>query len=249
MRVGVVKSLNARPLTWGFEKDNTVQKVYDTPKVLAEMLVAGELDTALISSVECLRHSDSLQYSLSVGVCARTGVRSILYYKNLTESFPPSMISVDSGSRTSVALLELLFLLETGKKVITQADSPENIMKEISKGSGHHMLFGDNALNCSFNSDIFQVRDIAEWWFSLTGLHFIFALWAYPKAKPIEDKIFVSSLEYGLQNIDEIISSEKKFDSDFVRNYLQRELHYIPDQKSLQGFEKFSELLRSNNLL
>ena len=82
MKIGVVKHLNARPLTYGFEKKGEHSIFYENPSVLKEELLKGNLDLALISSVECIRNSDVLDFSLSTGVCSSNRVRSILYFEN-----------------------------------------------------------------------------------------------------------------------------------------------------------------------
>ncbi|HMY65661.1 MAG TPA: ABC transporter substrate-binding protein, partial [Leptospiraceae bacterium] len=56
MRIGLVKHSNARPLTFGIEKSGEHSLVYENPSVLKDLLLEGKLDTALISSVECIRN-------------------------------------------------------------------------------------------------------------------------------------------------------------------------------------------------
>ena len=74
---------------------------------MKEELLKGNLDLALISSVECIRNSDVLDFSLSTGVCSSNRVRSILYFEN--KFHKETKIHVDEGSRSSVALLKILF--------------------------------------------------------------------------------------------------------------------------------------------
>lgn len=254
MRIGLVESVNARPLTWGIEKNPDIEVIYSSPKILSEMLVSGELDTALISSVECLRNKDQLEYSRACGVCAQDSVRSILFFKNKNETYPPSQVTVDSGSKTSVALLELLLFLENSIPISTIPKDPHHIQKDIQNGEGFHLLFGDNALSTKWNTDEFTVIDLANWWFTKTKTYFIFAVWAYPIQKPIPDSLFMDSLEQGLNSIEEIIEADNqkysnRFDSSTLRDYLTKELRYIPEGLHWKGFREFERYLNQFGLL
>jgi chorismate dehydratase len=108
MKIGVVKHLNARPLTYGLEKNIEHSVLYENPSVLKEELLNNNLDLALISSVECIRNESKLDFSMSTGVCAEKKVRSILFFENKKEA-NPEVIFVDEGSRSSVALLRILY--------------------------------------------------------------------------------------------------------------------------------------------
>jgi chorismate dehydratase len=243
MKIGIVKHLNARPLTFGIECCGKYRLVYDNPSVLKDLLVQGELDAALISSVECVRCSDQLDYYTEVGVCVHNKVRSILFFKNKQEAFLPSTISVDSGSRSSVALLRVLLNMQTGKPVETVAKAPQDILSDMSRGVGSHLLFGDNALLAKPNLLYYEVIDLAEWWHRTTGLGFCFAFWAFPKTKKVSLRLFQESLEYGLANIESIISQETRLPKELTEKYLKEELHYHTQEADLQGFHFFVKQL------
>ena len=56
IRVGAVSYLNARPLYYGLsDLAHEIELVLEVPSRLSDMLAAGELDVALIPSVEYLR--------------------------------------------------------------------------------------------------------------------------------------------------------------------------------------------------
>lgn len=239
MKIGIVKHLNARPLTYGFEKTGSHELVFENPSVLKDLLLKGELDTALISSVECIRNESVLSYSTACGVCAKEKVRSILFFKNKKESFPPDKIYTDAGSRSSVALLQTLLKKETGKLIEVIPTNPNVILENIQSAHNSHLLFGDNALLATWDSSVYEVFDLAEWWHRETNLSFVFAFWAFPKTKTYPDSFFLDSLEYGLTHIEEIISSEKRFTIEMLNSYLKKELHYRITTVDLSGFALF----------
>ncbi|XDD44820.1 menaquinone biosynthetic enzyme MqnA/MqnD family protein [Leptospira sp. WS39.C2] len=248
MKIGIVKHLNARPLTLYFERSGEFTPVYENPSVLIELLKKGELDCALVSSIECERNKDKFDYTKIVGVCARDVVRSVLFFHNEREPGVPPRIFTDKGSRSSVCLLQCLFHLEYGKKVEVIPTDATEISKMMESGIGSHLLFGDHAL---LQTPIpgYQVIDLAEWWNRLTGFYFCFAFWAYPKGKQWDNQIFLKALEYGLKELSTIISEEKRLPIAITDRYLKQELHYIPEQKNLDGFAFFIQTAKNLGLL
>jgi chorismate dehydratase len=248
MKIGIVKHLNARPLTLYFERSPDFTPVYENPSVLIELLKKGELDCALVSSIECERNQNKLDYTKIVGVCARDVVRSVLFFKNETETGIPEKVFTDIGSRSSVCLLQCLFHLEYGTKVEVIPTDAEDISKMMEKGIGSHLLFGDHAL-LQTPIPSYKVVDLAEWWHRITGLYFCFAFWAYPKGKKWDHQIFLTALEYGLKELNSIISEEKRLPIAITDRYLKQELHYIPEQKNLDGFLLFIKTAKELGLL
>ena len=239
LKIGIVNHLNARPLTYGFENDPNYNIVKDTPAQLKKLLLQGELDAALISSVECLRNPQ-LDFSTTTGVCCRTEVASILFFQN-RDFNPAQPIFTDSGSRSSVALLQVLFWLESASRIGIQETDPQQIRQMMDSALGSHLLIGDNALRATANPQIYTSKDLASWWNALTGLPFCFAFWAYPKNSKLDDSIFSQSLQQGLANMDKIIAAQNEFAPDFVRKYLTGILHYQTDSLDIQGFELFRD--------
>ncbi|EMJ52959.1 menaquinone biosynthesis protein [Leptospira interrogans serovar Valbuzzi str. Duyster] len=249
MKIGIVKHLNARPLTWGFEKNKKHEIVPENPAILKDYLLNGTIDLGLISSIECIRNDHVLNTYYGTGVCAREKVRSILFFKNKRENFPPKQILTDNGSKTSVALVRVLIYEESGLIPYVEPTDSKLIQEKISNGIGSHMLFGDNALLAKWNPEFYEVKDLAQWWNELTGLGFIFALWASKKSLKLDDFIFIQSLEYGVSHIEEIISHESRLSATLVREYLTKELHYKITEEDQKGFLLFKEKCRSLNLL
>jgi chorismate dehydratase len=249
MKIGLVKHLNARPLTYGFEKNGNHDLYYDNPSVLIGELIKGNLDLALVSSVECLRNAKLLNYSLSTGVCSKDKVRSILYFERKNHPNLQNQIYVDSGSRSSVALLKILIYDRKSVLPETISTPSSEIQKMILKGEGSHLLFGDHALLAEWDSEMYNVFDLATLWNQSTDLYFCFALWAYPKNKQLPDDLFYSSLEFGLQNIEEIIQNETRFSKEMIREYLQKELHFVLTEKDKLGFQLFQNKCEQLNLI
>lgn len=258
MRLGLVKHLNAHPLDHGFRTSGNYELVEDTPSRLYEMLGRGELSAALISSVECLRNRHRFGYCTTVGVCCNGALKSILYFESKSKPRlinssegpkPPNRIYVDSGSRSSVALLQVLYEKEMGGLPDIQSVAPEEIpaLVQSHPGTGG-LLIGDAALRfaVSQGSDQFLVRDLGAWWKEMEGLPFVFALWAYPASAPLDDSLFEESLDTGLKSIEEIAGASN---FSFAREYLTELLHYRLDKPEWLALQRFEERLQALDLL
>jgi len=257
IRLGLVRYLNARPLDFAFQVDSpfsaNVVCQPDTPARLIEQLLAGKLDAALVSSVECLRNRSTLNYCSSVGVASDNAVQSLLYLRRIEDDLkaPVKRLYLDTGSRTTVALVKLLYLQDFGKLPECISLDPHLIADKIDSDSAG-LIIGDTALSFFYEPRGFHFYDLVSWWRSRTGLPFVAALWAYPKeksslfeaAKPNQG-LFEQALDYGLQHIEDIL---KEY-GEVYRPYLTKALHHRltdADQKALTEFES---LLRAKDLL
>src|SRR5205807_7030921 len=107
MRIGAVSYLNTKPLVYGLaELAPQDELVFDLPSRLADDLAAGRLDVALIPSIEFFKNPN---YTIVSDACiaCRGPVRSVKLFSRVPL---PSIrtLALDEGSRTSVALVQIL---------------------------------------------------------------------------------------------------------------------------------------------
>ncbi len=108
IRVGAVSYLNAKPLYYRLcEYAPGVRLSMDVPSRLAEQLAAGDLDVALIPSIEYLR-SVGLGYEIIPGfaIAARGPVRSVKLFGRVPWH-QVERLALDAGSRTSQVLARI----------------------------------------------------------------------------------------------------------------------------------------------
>ena len=101
-RIGAVSYLNSKPLVHDLERiAGNSHVVYDIPSRLAEMLAAGQLDVALVPSIEAFQHAEYKVVSDACIAC-QGPVWSV---KLLSRTTPEKIqtLSLDEGSLTSVA--------------------------------------------------------------------------------------------------------------------------------------------------
>jgi chorismate dehydratase len=237
-KVGSVPYLNAVPLTRGLEE----QIVFAPPSELARMLQRDELDAALVSLTEVLLHD---RYDILDGIAvASLGEVKSVFLAHRQPLAEMGEIYCDTASLSSVNLLKVL-LAENGLKPELRplpdyqtAPSLDNVL-----------LIGDRALEFARNSPPQELWDLGAAWFELTGLPFVYAVWALRRIpNDLLRRRLREARNFGLDTLDYIISSRSEFDYDFRKDYLSWHIHFHLGTEERRGIARFIELLRKHNL-
>lgn len=176
LRVGAVTYLNAKPLYHRLEEFAPgVRLEMDYPSVLADRLGRGELDVALIPSVEYLRGAwRGYEILPGFAIAARGPVRSVKLFARVPFG-QIRRLALDEGSRTSQALCRVWLDARHGVRPPQVEPLPLGVPVQESTADAV-LLIGDRAMKHP-TERFFAVVDLAEAWHLLTGLPFVFALW------------------------------------------------------------------------
>lgn len=237
-RVGSVPYLNAVPLTRGLEAEVT----FATPSKLAEMLRRDELDAALVSVTEVLL-SDRYDVLDAVAVASLGEVKSV-FLAHRAPIAEAREIYCDPASLTSVHLLRVL-LAEQGM----QPEFKTLSSYDHAKLPDYTLLIGNPALDFLRAPHQHETWDLGTAWLELTGLPFVYAVWALRKG--VDKKLtrhLRDAKEFGLETLDYIVSSRSEYDLDFRRDYLGWHIHYHLGADEKRGLKRFAELLASHGL-
>ena len=251
MRVGIVDYLNSRPLAWAFREGSDTgafEPFHLPPAQVATRLAVGSLDVGLIPSIEVQRIPG---LSLLPGLCiaATHEVRSVL----LVSKVPLRRIrhlALDENSRTSVALAKIILSRRYGvePECVSQAPSVQEMMLD----SDAALVIGDPALRVP-TAD-YLILDLAWEWRQLTGLPFVFAVWAARAGIAADGMVpfFDRSLRQGLENLDTLIDEAHEqlgLDSRELREYLTVNLSFHLGEDELAGLRKFHSLAAEMGLI
>ncbi len=149
-----------------------VQFVSDLPSRLIAQLRAGELDAALVSSIEAFRRP-GYRVASDLGICCRGAVHSVRAFRRPGATHI-RRVALDTASETSVALLRLLLHHRLGAEQVEF----ERISATLQPAELDHdlvLLIGDCGLRADPGDR--EVLDLGELWQAWTGLPFVFALW------------------------------------------------------------------------
>src|SRR6266567_4042825 len=166
-RVGSVPYLNAVPLTRGLEE----QIIFVAPSKLAEMLQRDELDAGLVSVTEVL-FNDRYDILDGIAVASLGEVKSVfLAHRRAIEE--AKEVFCDTASLTSVNLLRVLL----AERELRPEFKPLAGYEPVSIPD-YAMLIGDQALDFLRAPRPHDIWDLGAAWYELTGLPFVFAVWA-----------------------------------------------------------------------
>src|SRR6478672_1946555 len=142
-----------------------VEEVVGVPTDLNRQLIAGELDTAPISSIEYARHADTLRLLPRLCVSSEGAVDSIQLVTKLPLEAVRT-VAVTPESATSVVLTKVLL--------------PDADHVPLGEPAEAKLLIGDAALKSAFE-DPTPHHDLGRLWLERTGLPMVFAVWAAPE--------------------------------------------------------------------
>src|SRR5258705_258889 len=174
VRIGAVRYLNARPLTWALDRaPGRWQVRYDLPSVCARLLHDGEVDLGLVPSIEYLR-SDDYCFVPGVGIGSRGPVASVALFTR-RPLHDIRHIALDTSSRSSVTLVRVLCdqRFHITPEFVPHGPDLAAMVRDYDAG----LLIGDPALEA--DPDTLGVRkiDLGTEWTAMTGLPFIYAAW------------------------------------------------------------------------
>ena len=239
-RIGAVSYLNTKPLVYGLERllpDADV--IFDLPSRLADQLAGGELDVALIPSIEFFQNP---AYAIVSDACI--GCRGPVLSVKLLGRKPLDQIqslALDEGSRTSVALARILLQERFGlaprlERLPIGATIADTTADAI-------LLIGDRAIHLPPDAFV-ETWDLGEEWQRWAELPFVFAMWV---ARPGFDATGVATAlaaarDLGLEHLEEIARAEAvAVDLSPVEclAYLRDNLYFYLGPRERRGLELF----------
>jgi chorismate dehydratase len=157
-------------------------------------------------------------------------------------------IAVDAASRTSVLLLRVL--LKIGYHI-----EPEFYPRPSGAKLSEHeamMLIGDDAIWYATRNGVQPVWDLGEAWMELTGLPFVFAVWAVQRGlaagTPLPRMLHAAKAN-GLAHIEEIVQDATEATPEFLRNYYSKCVWYDLDDAEKRGLARFQQYVRELGLV
>ncbi|MGO8683111.1 MAG: menaquinone biosynthetic enzyme MqnA/MqnD family protein [Thermoleophilia bacterium] len=178
-RVGRIEFVNCFPLYSHFEEELArlgfaADIVDGTPAQLNRLLVDGEIDVALPSSIEFARHAEQLTLLPGISISSFGAVDSIQLFTQMSREQLGS-VALTEKSASTVCLLKVLcrewdlapsFALRQGPLAQTLANF------------GGLLLIGDEALHILRDGVYPHQYDLGEEWRLVTGLPMVYAVCA-----------------------------------------------------------------------
>ncbi|MCC2671506.1 MAG: putative periplasmic solute-binding protein [Armatimonadetes bacterium] len=268
-RLGTVPYLNADPLAAALREPDAERLVGEPvslealiPAELLPRLLDGALDAALVSTGGVLPH-ESLRVLPGGCVSSRGPVCSIqLYCRRPVHAV--KTVALDASSRSAVALARVLFAerWRTAPRFITRPPHLSSMLEEADAA----LLIGNPALQAN------QVLDAGGWagpplerldlgaeWDDLTGLPFVYAVWASPverQGQAVDHErltaLLLRAREWGLRHRPALAqrgAEELRLPEELCYHYLTEAIRYDLGPAERAGMERFCELAVRHGVL
>lgn len=232
-RLAAVAYLNTAPLIEGLGANRGVEVIRAVPSRIASYVESGEADLGLASVIDLARSSVPLAAVPRAGMIGCHG-RTLTV--RLFSRVPPVRITTlhaDTDSHTSTALARVILDRCYGVRPAVAGfdarahggDWPDTVL-----------LIGDKVVSASPPAARYEHEiDLGEAWHGLTGLPFVYALWACAAARGQDPAIHAAAdlldrqRRRNLARLDWVVAQNapaKGWAGDLAREYVGRLLHY-----------------------
>ncbi|MCA1558574.1 MAG: menaquinone biosynthesis protein, partial [Acidobacteria bacterium] len=185
-----------------------------------------------------------------VCVGSRSRVRSVVLVTKGRELKDVRSVALDTSSRTSVALIRVLFREFIGREPEWNGAEPD--VQGMLARADAALIIGDPAM--TFAREELRVYDLASLWREYTGLGFVFAMWmarqqAVGKAGAVD---FAGARDEGLEHAEEIAARYEerlRLPREELRAYLLENICFELDEELLAGLELFYSLAHRHDLI
>jgi len=251
-RIAASSYLNSAPLIWSFSRGKNRDRVIlsdDVPANCALLLSQGKVDAALVPVIEYQR-IPNLSIAPDVCVGSRNKVRSVVLVSRLTELSDIRSVALDESSRTSAALVKIIFREFLHTEPTWKTANP-NIRQMLSENDAA-LIIGDPAM--TFDRSELQVWDLASVWRQHTGLGFVFAMWMISPSRTARftKEYFASARDEGLACVEDIISAFESLiplSRADMRTYLTENITFNVADDMQAGMQLYFDLAGKHELI
>jgi chorismate dehydratase len=285
LRVAAINFLNPAPLMWDFEHPPLsaplalrYQIDHMSPSDCATALAEGNADIGLVP-IAALATTPGIRILPGCTIASKGRVRSLILVRRASQPLATvRSVAADIASRTTLAYSRILFN-KWGNPAVPFLPAAADLDRMLEKADAA-ILIGDPALfaleerenRFERSGEELVYHDLAEEWYTLTGLPFVSAVWgtapkdsmgapepvlSLPKDRDFEtwDSVandFIQSRNHGLQNIDALVaewSARLPIPEQTIHTYLTTNIHYVLDEECIEGMKGFFRMAAEFGIL
>ena len=238
MRIAAVRYINALPLIFGLRKNPAVTLSYETPSDCYEKLIRAEVDVGLIPVIGT-QTNPTIRGVRGLGIASSERSESVYVFAKKSLDRIQS-VATASGSLTSVMLFRILLQQKYCNAPRLVSQPIENIHQTLREYDAV-LVIGDAAI-LTEKTD-YDHYDLATEWYSLTGLPFVFAIWAANRVlSDFEQHVLQQAYQQATQNWEEIYREAQgilNVNRRFLKRYYNVNLRYRLRKSDYEGMLKF----------
>jgi chorismate dehydratase len=246
-RLGLVAYSNVSPFRYGLRRMG-VEFLDEVPAKLLPCLESGEVEAAIVPTFDVLAHPALIALP---GTCIASDgpAMSVKLFSRIPPRFA-ERVALDADSHTSVALTRVLFdSFGAHPQYLTM---PPDLDQMLTRADAA-LLIGDPCLRAQPAKEVL-VTDLGEAWKELTGLPFVFALWAAREGADYAalNTLVLEALKIGLDELPTVAEEEATrlgLKPETMVVYLRDSLRYHLDESYRAGLERFRQMAQFRGLL
>ena len=162
-----------------------------------------------------------------------------------------SSIAADNRSRTSVALLKILFSFNSDLSIRSFPPDLESMLVDHSAA----LIIGDAAFKLSELDPSITVYDLSEEWFRQTGKTFVHAVVAVRKnifLSQSQKKFIQQAKIEGCGRVKEVVRAYRglpDIEAKVLENYLEKKIRYDLNDAAIDGLTHFNNLCYQRGII
>lgn len=177
-------------------------------------------------------------------------VRSVILISKKNQLEELQSIALDESSRTSAALVKIIFREFLKTEPYWSNESP-NVDQMLEHNDGA-LIIGDPAMTLPRQG--LTIWDMASLWRRYTNLGFVFAMWLArnDSIARILDLDLSAARDEGVAHIEDIVNDyEEKMGlgREYLREYLTENISFAIDESMSKGLRLYYELAARHNLI
>jgi chorismate dehydratase len=212
-RLGRISYLNVLPIYYAMESlfgEDGFHMVRGTPAELNAGMQGGEVDLGSISAMEYGRHCQDYLLLPDLSISSRGPVGSVLLFSRVPfDALDGRNVRVSAASASGAALVKVLLAKQFHVKPCYEAGP---LARQPMAAVDAVMAIGDEALCMKQAKAMPFELDLGEAWMELTGLPFVFGVWAVrrdfaetqPEATGSLHRLLLRSKSWGLAALPEL---------------------------------------------
>ncbi|MFM2208348.1 MAG: hypothetical protein RL213_2323 [Bacteroidota bacterium] len=239
VRVSIVSYLNSAPFLYGLQQASIrdrIELTEDFPAACYEKLKSGAADIGLVP-VAVLPQLNGARIISDYCIGCDGAVSSVLLVSRVPLEEIETVL-LDYQSRTSVQLVRILASELWNISPEWRDASPG--YEELISGNTAAVIIGDRAMEHKHRFG--YVYDLGHAWKELTGLPFVFAVWAGNRDMDSGFlKEFNAALSTGIAGVEELLPRLKRpfADEPVIAEYLKRHIRYEFGEAQKEGLSLF----------
>jgi chorismate dehydratase len=249
IRLASVSFLNALPLTDGLGDDPRVALTHAVPARLAEMVDRGDADIGLVPVIDLVRNDRAWHVSSDACIGCDGATLTVRVFSRVDPADVHTLM-VDCDSHSSVAMASVIWREKYGRSLkLVEFDASVNDASALSACEAV-LLIGDKVINPPTGIEYFSTHvDLGAAWKSMTGLPFVFAVWAGPNRATIEAAAAMLSAarDRGVNRAGEIAQSHAEtmgWPVSLAHRYYTEHLNFTLTDRHRAGMDKYLEFVR-----